>query len=175
MTSVPPLLPDEVLARVIRLSRTNGLSVVLVAGIAAILEAMQRDLFGAVIGLLAAGAGAMEVHGASLLRWGETRGMNWLIRAELLLLVVLLGYCAIRLTIVDLTEMRAAFQSALEFGGMREKWAEAQRLGLTEDESLHAVYRLTYLILSIATLLYQGGMTIYYLRRRRSVARALGT
>lgn len=173
MTSVPPLLPEEVLNRVLRTARTNGLSIVLVAATAAILEAVRHDTFGAVIGLLAAGAGAMELHGASLLRWGAARGVDWLVRAELLLLTVLLGYCAFRLSVVDLAEVRAAFQSALQFDGMREKWAEAQQLGLTEDEYLHAVYRLTYLVLAIATLLYQGGMTLYYLRRRRSVARAL--
>jgi hypothetical protein len=173
MTSIPPLLPEEILARVIRLARSNGLSILLVAALAAILEATQHDVFGAIIGLLAAGAGAMEIHGTSLLRWGDRRGMRWLIQAELFLLAVILGYCAIRLTIVDLTEIRAAFHAGLEFPSMREKWAEAQQMGLTEGEYLHAVYQLTYLLLSIATLLYQGGMTIYYLRRRNAVARAL--
>src|SRR3954468_14773234 len=66
----PPLLPIETLTRVHRVARFDGLSVVLIASIGAIFAAIGKDQTGAFIGLLVAGAGAMELHGASMLRAG---------------------------------------------------------------------------------------------------------
>jgi hypothetical protein len=73
----PPLLPEHVLARVTTVAHRNGLSVLLIASIAAVLEASRGSVFTAVVGVLAAGAGAMEVHGASLLRHGSKRGVSF--------------------------------------------------------------------------------------------------
>jgi hypothetical protein len=173
MTSVPPLLPEQVLVRVYSLARRNGWSIVLIAGISALLQAAGRDTLGAITGLLAAGAGAMEVHGAGLLGHGQRRGTGWLIRAELLLLVIVIGYCILRLLHPNYDEMRLAFHATLDVPGMREKWKEAQRLGITEDQYLGLVHHLTFVVLAFATLAYQGGMALYYARRRRAVDLAL--
>jgi hypothetical protein len=162
-----------VLARVLSLARRNGWSIILVAGLAALLQAAGRDTVGAITGLLAAGAGAMEVHGAGLLRHGDRRGTGWMIQAELFLLVVLIVYCCLRLAHPNYEEMRVAFHATLEIPGMREKWAEARRLGFTEDEYLGLLHRLTFIALGFATLAYQGGMAVYYARRRKAVDLAL--
>lgn len=170
----PPLLAEEVLARVLRMAWRNGWSVVIIASIAAVLQASLGQVLVAAAAVLAAGAGAMEVHGGSVLREGDRRGMDWLIRGELLLLGIIWLYCAVRMLNPDLIEVRAAFHASLEFPGMRERWAEAQRLGLTEEQYLKAVYHLTYLVLAFVSLIYQGGMVIYYARRRAAVNAALG-
>ena len=151
----------------------NGLSVVLVASIAAVLYASTGNTLNALAGLLAAGAGAMEVHGASLLRRGFKQGMTWVIRAELLLLAVIWIYCGVRLAHPDLTELRETFHASLQIPIMQKRWAEAQQLGLTEEQYLNAVYQLTNLGVAFATLLYQGGMVIYYSRRQKAVEIAL--
>ncbi|HEY1107235.1 MAG TPA: hypothetical protein VGE76_01345, partial [Opitutaceae bacterium] len=52
----------------------------------------------AVIGLLAAGAGAIELHGAGLLGHGDRRGINWLIASQPVLLTVIYVYCALKLS-----------------------------------------------------------------------------
>src|SRR4051812_34081115 len=101
----PPLLPERVLARVRSIAHKNGLSVVLIASIAAVLEASRGLALTAIAGLFAAGAGAMEMHGAGLLRHGHKQGMIWLIRAELLLLAVIWIYCGVRLAQPDLSEL----------------------------------------------------------------------
>jgi hypothetical protein len=45
--------------------------------------------------------------------------------------------------------------------------------GISEEQFLRIAYSLTYAALALATLLYQGGMTIYYARRRSAVRTAL--
>jgi hypothetical protein len=169
----PPLLPEVVLHRVIVIARRNGLSVVLIASVLALLDAAQGHTVRAVAGALAAGAGIMEMHGAGLLRDGHKRGMPWLVRAELLLLAIIWIFCAIRLLNPDLTEVRAAFHASLALPLMKQRWDELQQLGITEEAYLNAVYQLTYIMLALASLIYQGAMALYYLRRHAAVEAAL--
>jgi len=52
----PPLLPEETLLRVLRVARLDGLSVLVIAGVFALISALAGDGVGAVVGLLVAGA-----------------------------------------------------------------------------------------------------------------------
>ena len=165
MPKAPPLLPEETLRRVLRLARLDGASVLAVAGIFALLTAIAGDFVGAVIGLLVAGAGAIELHGASLLRDGEPRGMNWLVGSQLFLLVTVLGYCALRLLHPELGPLRAAVTDEMK--------VSLEAASYTPDAFVQLVYTLTYAVFAIVTFFYQGGMAIYYHRRRDPVTRAL--
>ena len=62
----PPLLPAETLVRVLRLAKFDGLSVLLIAGVFALLAATAGDFSGALVGLLAAGAGASLILSCDL-------------------------------------------------------------------------------------------------------------
>jgi hypothetical protein len=161
----PPLLPEETLNRVLRLARFNGLSVLLVAGFFSLLSAAAHDVPGAIIGVLVAGAGAFELHGAGLLRHGDDRGTSWLVASQLYLLVVVLVYVSFRITHIDLEPMRqlitAEQREAITFAG------------LEEDQFLRMVYTASSVIFGVVTFLYQGGMAFYYHRRRAAVAQAL--
>lgn len=161
----PPLLPEEVLARVLRLARFDGLSVVVFAGSLALLAAVMGDRVGAVVGLLVAGAGAIELHGASLLSHGDKRGVDWLVRSQLLLLTAILAYCVLRLTHPDLSPLHRAVTD-----DMKE---QLDLIGWSVDEFLRLVYKLTYGCVAFVTVLYQGGMALYYWNRRAAVAAAL--
>src|SRR5678816_1370684 len=86
----PPLLPEETLARVLRLARFDGMGALVLGGMFALFAAAARDFPFAAIGLLAAGAGAVELHGAALLRQGDRRGMQWLVASQPYLLLVIL-------------------------------------------------------------------------------------
>lgn len=167
MTSVPPLLPDEILARVFRLARADGLSVSIVAGIFALAAAAAGDFPFAIVFVLGAGAGAMELHGAALLQAGEARGMNWLVASQPFLLLIVLAYCALKLTHFEVPPMPEMFQASLE--------TTARQLGLTVEAYLRLVHRVTVGLVASVSLVYQSGMTLYYLRRRRAVALALAT
>ena len=161
----PPLLPDETLHRVLRVANFDGISVMAVAGMLALASASVRDFSGAAIGLLVAAAGAIELHGAGLLKAGERRGMNWLIASQPYLAAIILLYCAVRLANFDLSLLREAMTADLR--------KSLEETGYQEERFLRTVYMLTYGALAFGTLAYQGWMTLFYYRRREAVAAAV--
>jgi hypothetical protein len=161
----PPLLPEETLHRVLRVANFNGMSVLAISGMLALAVASAGDYRGAAIGLLIAAAGAIELHGAGLLRAGEARGTQWLIASQPYLLVVVLGYCGLCLWSYDPAMLREAMTSDLR--------ASLAQVGYSEERFLRMFYVTTYALLGIGTFIYQGAMTLYYFRRRRAVAAAL--
>ena len=161
----PPLLPEVTLSRVLRLARVDGMGAMVLGGMFALVAASARDFPFAAIGLLAAGAGAIELHGAALLRQGEQRGMNWLIASQPYLLIVIFGYCALRLWLVEIPPVPEAFQAILAMS--------ARQWGLSVADYQRVLNQITILAVAIVSVGFQGGMTIYYLRRRHAVARAL--
>jgi hypothetical protein len=163
----PPLLPAEALIRVLRLARMDGLSVLVLGGVFAVMAAARGDAPFAILGLLGAAAGAMELHGAGLLREGEPRGMNWLVASQPFLLLVLLAYCVVRLTHFEVPPLPDRIREAL--------LVSAEQLKMSLEEYLAMVNRLTAQLVAIVTTIYQGSMTIYYLRRRQAVVQALKT
>lgn len=168
MAKLPPLLPTETLARVLRTARVNGTSVLVIAGTLALLSAAARDVFGTGVGLLVAAAGAIELHGAGLVRQGQPRGTSWLVTSQLYLLLVVLAYVAWRITHYD-----EAFMRTLVTMDMEKRLSEA---GLTVDDfmpMLRKAYVFAYAVIAVATFIYQGGMALYYNRRRGAVDAAL--
>ncbi len=161
----PPPLPSEVLRRVLIVSRFDGISVLAVAGGCALISAAAHDLTGAVVGLIVAGAGAIELHGAALLRHGAERGMKWLVGSQLFLMAAILGYVAFRLASPD----TAALQKLVT----PEIADQIQQAGMTVEQFITGKLHLVYFAVAAATVLYQGGMSVYYLRRRAAVAQAL--
>jgi hypothetical protein len=158
---VPPLLPEETLFRVLRLARFNGMSVLFIAGFFALISAAAKDVPGAAIGVLVAGAGALELHGAGLLRQGDDRGMTWLVSSQLYLLTVVLAYVGFRLMHVDIEPMRVLLTATIAVSG------------LNEDQFLRVIYGISTSVFGVVTFFYQGGMAIYYHRRRAAVRQAL--
>ncbi len=164
----PPPLPFEVLARVTRLASIDGRMVMWLSGIFAIMAALVHYIAGATAGCIAAGAGAIEIHGASLLRQGSARGVDWLVRAQGLLLLSILGYCAVRLAnypqqIIE-QNLPANFQDMINQAG----WTREQGL-----EMIHTAYNATYVIIAGVSLFYQGAMIGYYAKRRNAIEQAL--
>ena len=161
----PPLLPEETLQRVLRVANFNGLSVLAISGMFALAAASVGDYVGAAIGLLIAASGAMELHGAGLLRASDSRGVNWLIASQPYLLVVVLGYCALRMTSYDLTALQQAVTPNLR--------TAIQTAGYDEAELLRKAYVVSNAVLAIATVIYQGLMTWFYVRRRDALITAI--
>jgi hypothetical protein len=165
MSQTPPLLPAEILRRVLRLSRCEGALVLAVAGSLAVASAALGDYLGAVIGVIIAGAGVFELHGASLLRAGKARGVNWLVGSQLYLLFSVVGYCALRITHAHVPAIPEELAPAIEMN--------AEQFGMTSQAYLLMAYRFAFQLVALLTLFYQGGMALYYHRRRRAVAAAL--
>jgi hypothetical protein len=151
-----------------RIARFDGMSVLIVAGGFALLSAASRDVSGALIGVMIAGAGAIELHGVALLKAGRD-GMRWLVSSQLYLMGVILAYCGFRLLRPDV-----AWMLPYVTGEAAEPILQAaQQEGMTVEQLLIGAMAMLYLIVAAVTLVYQGGMTVYYLRRRRAVETAL--
>lgn len=161
----PPLLPEETLSRVLRLAKFDGTGALVLGGLFALTAAAGRHFPFTAIGLLASGAGAIELHGTALLRRGEPRGMNWLIASQPFMLVVILSYCALRLWLGDVATAPEQFQALFA--------ASAAQWGMTMEDYLQTLNRITALVVAVVAFGFQGGMTFYYWRRRAPVRQAL--
>ena len=173
MSSKPPLLPAEIVARMLRVAHFDGGSVLVLCGALAIASAWYGDFTGALVGVLIAGAGAFELHGAGLIKAGEARGLNWLIASQLYLLTAILGYVGWRLMSYDPAVVRHLLEPMLHASDLQAQLAEA---GATEADLLATVRTIYYAcfgLVAVATLFYQGGMALYYHRRRAAVAALL--
>jgi hypothetical protein len=160
----PPLLPEETLMRVLRLARLDGLGLLVLGSIFALMAAAGQEGPFAAIGLLAAGAGAIELHGVGLLREGEPRGMDWVIASQPFLLLVIWCYAGLRLLLFEIPPLPEGMGELAAVG--------AAQWGLSIEAYFERVNTVTAAVLSVVALGYQGGMTIYYLRRRRPVIQA---
>ncbi len=157
----------------VRVAHFDGGSVLVLCGVLAIASAWYGDFTGAVIGVLIAGAGAFELHGAGLIKAGEPRGLNWLIASQLYLLGTILSYVGWRLTSYDPAAVRHLLEPMLHASDLQAQLAEA---GATEADLLATVRTLYFGgfgLVALGTLFYQGGMALYYHRRRAAVAAAL--
>jgi hypothetical protein len=171
MANKPPLLPAETLARVLRLATLDGRVLLYVAGFFALISASIGDLSGALIGCLAAGAGAMELHGVGQLRNSEPRGMNWIVLSQVLLLATILLYVYLRLAYYDPELVRQRLDPA--------RLRELSEMARTTPEELlqfsERLHHVVYAIVGAVSIFYQGGMALFYHRRRKAVARALAS
>ena len=161
----PPLLPAETLERVSRLARFDGLAALVLGGLFALTAAAGREVPFAVIGLLAAGAGAIELHGLALLHRGDARGMRWVIGSQPLLLAVVFAYCALRLWVLEVPPIPEALAPAFE--------ASAAQWGMALPDYQRLLNRIAVGAVAVMGLGFQGGMLVYYLRRRDAVRRAV--
>lgn len=149
----------------LRVARTNGLSIVVLSGAFAVLSALSGYFIGAMAGLFVAGAGAIEVHGQTLLAHRDPRGMKWLLISEPLVWLGIVMYCAARLIHVDIPPLPDALKSVVAL--------QAQQLGMTIDDYVLTVYKTGNILTAVVSTFYQGGVTVYYLCRRKTVLRAL--
>lgn len=167
-TDLPPPLPIDTLERVLRIARTDGRILLVLAGTFAAMSAMGAQKIGAIAGCLAAGCGALELHGVNRLRLGDPRGMAWLVRSQLALLAVMFGYVTARILTFDPELVRAILTD--------EMIARFATAGIREDEivpMMELFSRFMYGVLAFVSVLYQGGMAFYYWRKTTTVEAAL--
>ena len=162
----PPLLPEKILARVERVGRLHGGCVLYVAGVFALLSATGGDTLGAIVGLAVAGAGAIEHHGAAMLGQRDARGVSWLVGSQVCLFAAIAVYCAVRLAHIELPPIPAELRPILEIN--------AAQVGLTVEEFVPMIYRLMLKLVLGLSVLYQGGLGLYYFSKRHAIAQALG-
>jgi hypothetical protein len=160
----PPPLPTEILDKAVRVATAHGRSILLVSGFFAILAAMGQQMPATLAGVLVAGFGAMEKHGGDLLRGGQSIGLKWAAAAEFGVLVVVLAYAGWTGSHFDYELMRSQLPDW--YNQMLDRQMEMQ--GVPDDQIpalFHMANTLAYALVGGLTVIYQGGMAIYYLRR----------
>jgi hypothetical protein len=168
MSKIPPLLPVETVRRLLRVAHADGTSVLVVAGISALMAASSGDKLDALLLLLVCGAGALELHGANLIGSGIRTGIRWLIGSQLFLLTVMLGYVGIHVMHLPVP----AFSSIVPDDVMQQA-ASQQHVSTPEfAELFDSAIAFSIVLL---TLVYQGWMIIYYSRRRQALNTFFGT
>lgn len=164
----PPARPEEVLRRVLKVSGFDGWNIVVLAGLGLLISLAGGDFNGAYAGVLILGAGVMELSGRRLLRQGDADGVRRMAKAQIFVLGVMVVYCVVRLVSFD-----AQFALGNLTPDMKALLGEA---GLDPQEILplvRATYFLIYGVVLVVTLVYQGGMALYYRRRLPAVEAAL--
>jgi len=166
MSPAPPPLPDKTLARVLRLAGLEGGSVLVLGTLSLMVSAVSFSPVGLLVSAVLAGCGAAELRGAKLLRAGELRGLDWLVRAELALMTTVVAYAGLRLATTTPASMHKELADVAMLGdlGMDQRQLET---------TLLSTLRLTYAVVILVTLLFQGGLALYYHRSRAAVAGAL--
>ena len=168
MSTPAPTPQEKTLKRVLAISRFNGWSVIIIAGLGILLTLLLGDLLGTCIGALAVLSGWMEVRGHKILKRRDPSGMKWLVRSQMLLLAVVLAYCASRLGSFDADTAMGNLTPDME--------AVLKESGLERGDILPLVrmaFLTTYLTVAAVCLIYQGGMALYYRSRTRIVTEAL--
>ena len=164
----PPRTPEEQLRRVLRTSKLNGLGVAIVAGLGALGSLAFGDLLGAMVGTLVAVGGIMELSGRKQLLHGDASGMRRLVRSQLLVLGVIVIYAVSRF---------ASFDAESAMGNLTpEMRSEMSQAGVDLAAIVPLVRLMFYALygsLAVVTLIYQGGLALYYRRHTKTVEQAL--
>ncbi|MFI5337066.1 MAG: hypothetical protein ACHQ5A_09805 [Opitutales bacterium] len=180
MTPTIPVTPARrALNRVLRLSKVNGWSIVVIAGAGTLVSLLLGDLASAGTGALATGAGVMELRGRRRLQRRDATGVKLLVRAELFLLAVIAVYAVSRLASFDAGYLKEQVipelkQNLLLFGVNLDELL--QQFEMKVDDIVPLVQRTFYALYGgvlLTTIFYQGGLAWWYGRRTDLVEQAL--
>jgi hypothetical protein len=168
MTSAEPTKQEKTLKRVLTVSRLNGWSVVVFAVLGTLITLAMGDFSGIVVGLLIGLGGWMEIRGHNQLKRRNPDGMKLLVRSQMFLLAVILVYCASRL---------GSFDNGSVMGNLTPDMEAMLKESGIEKADVLPLVRMAFFAgyggFALATLLYQGGMALYYRSRIQVVTEAL--
>lgn len=162
-----PPSPEVRFRRLLKIARVDGISLLALAGAAAVGAAIGGEWSTAGIGLGVVACGWLELHGRRLAQRGANGSVAALCSAQLLCLVLILLYACLLTSRADadhILQLLPAFTRA-QLAELFPDPGEVEQL-------LLGLQRLVAAAIAIAALLYQGGMAFYYLRAR-SVIKAV--
>lgn len=146
--------------RVLRVSGINGWSILIVAGLFALISLLMGDGLGAFFGVAVLVSPGMELKARSLLKRGEKGARQWYLRSQIWLLSVIILYCLSQLFL---------FYSSGGIAMLPADVKESLLQALQFDEPalqvlMEKIYLAVYLTIIVVTLCYQGGLFFFYRR-----------
>jgi len=150
----PPPLPAAP-GRKLRMAQGDGKGLVAMGLLSIVVGLVMRDYLGAVIGALLTGCGAAELVGYRRYLSAHPGARSCLVGSQLAVLGLVWAYCGWSMFGAKAAESPETLQL------MREMGADAAEIGPLLDSAT----RLIYVALAGISLLYQGGLAIYYYKK----------
>lgn len=160
-----PAWQEKQLRGVLKLSKLNGKSVMIFGILGGVIGLFSASLEGILMGVLIAGAGWVELEGRKKLIDGVADAKLWLMGGEALLAFVIIVYSAAHLIGVDPAH-------AIDLMSPEVKSLVAGSGALPEtmlNDLIYSAYTWLYWGLITGTVLYQGGMILYFYLKTRDI------
>jgi len=152
--------------RIARIAAVNGWSVAVLGALCLLCSLLWFNAAGILIGLAAMASGCMELSGRRRLKQNRQEARRRLAGSQLLLLAAVVLYSAYHLLLVQPKEILMDFPPDVRM----------QLSQVMDPKDLQALIakaiRILYLSLIAATVLYQGGLCLYYTLATRKLDRA---
>jgi hypothetical protein len=159
---IDPQICDKKIRRATAISKLNGWSVAGFAGLCALAVLVFGDWFGFMVGVAVALSGFMELRGSRLLGNKNPGAISWLVGSQIYLIAVLWYYASFNLLTFDKSDPWGMFSP-----GLKDLILGIQPDQYLVEEMLIMTYYATYLSLILVVLIYQGGLCLYYLSRKK--------
>ncbi|MCF7803160.1 MAG: hypothetical protein K9N46_12655 [Candidatus Marinimicrobia bacterium] len=146
--------------RLLRISKINGGSIAVIAGIGTVLSLFSLSLNGILVGLGITAAGLLELRGHKTLGEDLAEARKWLLTSQILFFTVIVLYSAYQLSVFDAMNPLNTFsedfrQTVLALAGSQQS---------VLNDLIAKAYRTTYIAIMVLSFFYQGGMWLYYNR-----------
>ena len=157
---------QNTLGKVLRVASVDSLSVLVIAGCALALCLLAGYWMECLFCGGALGAGALEWRGRRRLASAVAGGFRMLIISQLLLLAVIVVYAVWRLFTLDAGELLDLLRRYPLAGRFLADYPQPRLIKPVLEVSLN----LTYGLLIVLSMLFQGGLAVYYALARRRLA-----
>jgi hypothetical protein len=161
---MPARTPQQRFQRLLAIARFDAISLIVVAGPAALVALVLREWPSAAVGVAVALCGWLEWLGQRQLSRSHRHGLGWMCTAQLVCLLAILLY-ARHLA----GQARADHILQLLPSFTREQLFEVFPDSESAEEFLLFVQRLMVAAIALVAIVYQGAMALYYLRARALV------
>jgi hypothetical protein len=158
---------EKTLRNVLLISGIDGWSVALFAGFCTGLALLFGEWVGVFIGGLITTCGVWELRGRGRVARGEIEGVSWLVRAQVIMLVTISLYAFQQLIAFD--------EATLMAGLTPDMVTVLEQAEITVEDvraMLRPVYFAFYGAVMAATMVFQGGLAVYYQNSREKIAEA---
>jgi hypothetical protein len=140
-------------------SHKNAVGMLVFGGLSVVLSLPDFGLPGLAVGALLVATGMVQVRASKRLARADPSAPQALAKNELIRMAGLLAYCALKLTVLS----GSGSEIAKQLEG-------TDTLGLDVAALTDSLNTLIYATCAVVTLVYQGGMARYFLRRRAMIA-----
>jgi len=154
---MPPKLKKKY-RRVLFVSAMNGWSIFLTGILGLVAAILSKSFSGILVTIGVTASGWMEVTGRAKLKAENSDAGAWLTWSQLVLMSVILAYAGYQLQVFNPEAVMSYLSPEMQHMLQDLTGLHASELQFVVKDAFYALYR----GLIIGTLLYQGGMWLYY-------------